>query len=200
MELEIKIAQIKDVPTNIREYIFNSLQDKGHLKDLMKELTELGYSEDEILEEFTLLKTQKSFTYEKVSYPVWSLPEEEIQKEIPEEAKAEIIVEEYPKPKVQPLVIEKPVEPVKEKLRAALESEPKKPVSKDTSNAGGSLEETIIAYLKEQKVVQTKAQFVNDIKEKGFSNTQIEKEIVLLKDKGKIQYSRSKPKGWCIVE
>jgi len=195
-----QLAKIKDIPTNIREQIFNSLQEKGHLKDLMKELTELGYSEDEILEEFTLLKTQKSVTYEKVTYPVWSLPEEEIQKETPEEAKAEIVVKEQPKPKVQPLVIEKPVEPLKEKLRAALEPETTKPVSKEKSSLGGSLEESIIAYLREQKVVETKSQFINDLLEMGFTTAQIEKEIALLKDQGKIQYSRAKPKGWCLVE
>ena len=195
-----QLAKIKDIPTNIREQIFNSLQEKGHLKDLMKELTELGYSEDEILEEFTLLKTQKSVTYEKVTYPVWSLPEEEIQKEVPEEAKAEIVVKEQPKPKVQPLVIEKPVEPLKEKLRAALEPETTKPASKEKSSLGGSLEESIIAYLREQKVVETKSQFINDLLEMGFTTAQIEKEIALLKDQGKIQYSRAKPKGWCLVE
>ncbi|MFX0154536.1 MAG: hypothetical protein ACFE9Q_08420 [Candidatus Hodarchaeota archaeon] len=195
-----QIAQIKDIPTNIREYIYNSLQEKGHLKNLMNELLELGYSEDEILEEFTLLKTQKSVAYEKFSYSVWSLPEEELQKEMPEEAKAEILIEEQPQPKVQPLVIEKPVEPIKEKLRAALESEPEKPISKEPVSAGASLEEIIMAYLKEEGVVETKAKFIEDIKEKGFSNTQIEKEIAILKGQGKIQYSRSKPKGWSIVE
>ncbi len=195
-----QIAKIKEVPTNIRGHIFKFLQEKGHLKDLMNELSDLGYSEDEILDEFTLLKTQKSVTYEKVTYPVWSLPEEEMQKEMPEEAKAELIVEERPKPKVQPLVIEKTVEPKKEKLRAALESETKKPATKEKVHTDGSLEEIIIGYLKEQKIIGTKAQFVNGIKEKGFSNTQIEKEIALLKEKGQIKYSRAKPKGWSLIE
>jgi len=199
-DLIAEIAKIKDIPSNIREHIFTILQEKGHLKELMKDLTELGYSEDEILEEFALLKTQKSVIYEKVTYPVWSLPEEEFPKEMPEEVKAEVVVEEQPKPKVQPLVIEKPVEPKKEKLRAVLESETKKPVSKEKVSVSGSLEEVILAYLKEQKVVATKAQFINNIKDKGFSNTQIEKEIALLKDQGKIQYSRAKPKGWCLGE
>lgn len=195
-----ELAKVKDVPTNIREHIFNILQEKGHLKDLMKDLSDLGYSEDEILEEFTLLKTQKSVIYEKISYPVWSLPEEEIQKEMPKEVKAEVIVEEQPKPKVQPLVIEKPVEPVKEKLVAALEKKPKKIVSKEKVSAGGSLTDVIIEYLKEQKIVPTKDQFINHIKEKGFSNSEIEKEINSLKEQGKIQYSRVKPKGWSLIE
>jgi len=195
-----EIAKIKEVPTNIREHIFNMLQEKGQLKDLMKKLSELGYSEDEILEEFTLLKTQKSIIYEKVTYPVWSLPSEEFEKEMPEEVKAEVLVEDQPKPKVQPLVIEESVKPKKEKLVAALESEPKKAVSQEKASISGSLEEIIFDYLKEQKVVGTKAKFVNDIKEKGFSNSEIEKEINSLKEQGKIKYSRSAPKGWSLDE
>jgi len=189
-----ELAKVKEVPTNIREHIFNILQEKGHLKELSKELSKLGYSEDEILEDLTLLKTQKSVIYEKVSYPVWSLPSEEIQKEMPQEVKAEVIVEEQPKAKVKPLVIEKSVEPKKEKLVATLGSEIKK------VSAGGPLGETIIEYLKEQKLVVTKTQIVNDIKEKGFSNSDIEKEINSLKEQGKIQYSRVKPKGWSLAE
>lgn len=195
-----ELAKVKEVPTNIREHIFNILQEKGHLKDLMKELSKLGYSEDEVLEDLTLLKTQKSVIYEKVSYPVWSLPSEEIQKEMPEEVKAEVIIEEQPKTKVQPLVIEEPVKPKKEKLVAALEKGTKKVVSKEKVSAGGSLSDVIIEYLKEQKLVPTKAKFVNDIKEKGFSNSEIEKEINRLKEQEKIRYSRAKPKGWSLVE
>jgi WD40 repeat protein len=195
-----EIAKIKEVPTNIREHIFNILQENGHLKDLMKKLSELGYSEDEILEEFTLLKTQKSVIYEKVTYPVWSLPSEEFEKEMPEEVKAEVLVEDQPKPKVQPLVIEESVKPKKEKLVAALEREAKKAVSKEKASISGSLEEIIFEYLKKQKIVGTKAKFVNDIKEKGFSNSEIEKEINALKEQGKIKYSRSAPKGWSLVK
>ncbi|MFW9877913.1 MAG: hypothetical protein ACFFG0_32935 [Candidatus Thorarchaeota archaeon] len=190
-----EIEKIKDIPTNIREYIFNFLQEKGHLKDLMKKLLDLGYSEDEILEEFALLKTQKSIVYEKISYPVWTLPTEEIEKEMPKEVEAEIIVEEQPKPKVQPLVIEEAVKPEKEKLVKALGAEA---VSKEKVSTEGSLEAVIIEYLKEVKLVSTKAQFINDIKSQGFSESEIEDEINLLKEQGKIQYSRAKPKGWSL--
>ncbi|MFX1364813.1 MAG: hypothetical protein ACFFCE_15550 [Promethearchaeota archaeon] len=199
-DLIAEIIKIKNIPSNIREHIFTILQEKGHLKELMKDLIDLGYSEDEILDEFALLKTQKSVTYEKVSYPVWSLPEEEISKEMPEQVKSEVVVEKQSKPKVQPLVIEKPVEPKKERLRAALESDVNKPVSEEKATAGKSLEEIILSYLKEKKVVPSKAQFVNDIKASGFSDTQIEKEIALLKDQKRIVYSRTNPKGWCLSE
>jgi len=199
-DLASEIAKIKEVPTSMREQIFNYLQKEGHLKDLIDELTKLGYSEDAILDEFALLKTQKSVVYEKVTYPVWSLPSEEFEKEMPKEAEAEVIVEEQMKPKVQPLVIEETVTPKKEKLRAALDSESKDKVAKAKASTGASLEDVIIQYLKEQKLVGTKAQFVNDIKDKGFSNSQIEKGINDLKEQGKIQYSRAKPKGWSLEE
>ena len=119
---------------------------------------------------------------------------------MPEEVKAEILVEDQPKPKVKPLVIEESVKPIKEKLVAALESESKKKVSKQKASIGGSLEEVIFEYLKKQKIVGTKANFVNDIKEKGFSNSEIEKVINSLKEQGKIKYSRSAPKGWSLAK
>ncbi|MFX1379497.1 MAG: hypothetical protein ACFFA4_10430 [Promethearchaeota archaeon] len=199
VDLINEIAKIKEVPTNMREHIFNILKEKGHLKDLMQELLKLGYSEDEILDEFALLKTQKSVLYEKITYPVWSLPSEEFEKEMPEEVKAEIKVEEQPKPKVQPLVIEESITPKKEKLRAILEVESKLETSEGKVSSGGSLKKMILEYLKEHKLVATKAQFINDIKERGFSNSQIENEINELKDQGKIQYSRAKPKGWSLT-
>jgi WD40 repeat protein len=195
IDLASEIAKIKEIPTSMREYVFNYFQEHGYLKGLMEELLNQGYSEDAILDEFALLKTQKSVVYEKVTYPVWSLPSEEVEKEMPKEVEVEVIVEEQPKPKVQPLVIEETVTPEKEKLRAALDNEPKVTVS-----GGGSLEDTIIEYLKDKKLVTTKIQLINDIKEKGFSNSKIDMEINVLKEQGKIQYSRVKPKGWSLVE
>jgi WD40 repeat protein len=193
-DLASEIAKIIEIPTSMREYIFNYFQEHGYLKDLMEELLNQGYSEDAILDEFALLKTQKSVVYEKVTYPVWSLPSEDLEKEMPKEVEAEVIVEEQLKPKVQPLVIEETVTPKKEKLRAALDNEPKERVS-----ASISLGNIIIEYLKEKKLVTTKTQLINDIEEKGFSNTEIDKEINKLKEQGKIQYSRTKPKGWSLT-
>ncbi|MFX1391494.1 MAG: hypothetical protein ACFE9Z_15625 [Promethearchaeota archaeon] len=199
-ELTKEIEKIEDVPSNIREHIFNMLKESGQLKNVMDQLLELGYSEDEILEEFTVLKTQKSVLYEKVSYPVWSLPTEEIQKEMPEEIKAEVVIEEQQKPKVQPLVIEESIKPKKEKLMKALGSESKEEIPKEKVSVSSSLEEVILDYLKDLKLISTKAQFIDGIKEKGFDINKIEKEIDNLKEQGKIQYSRSKPKGWSLAE
>lgn len=197
-ELHEELAKAEPVPTNIREHIFTILQKKGVIKDLTKKLADLGYSQDDIHDELEVLKTQKSVIYEKVMYPVWSAPDEEILKEIPEEAKVKVITEDKPKSIVQPMVIEEAVKSDKEKLVATLTSETKEVVPIEKNSAGGSLTEVIIDYLTQKKLVASKALFVNGIKEKGFAQNKIEKEINKLKEKGIIKYSRSKPKGWIL--
>lgn len=193
------LSKIKPVPTNIREHIFNILQKKGVLTDLAKELTELGYTQDEVRDELEVLKTQKSVVYEKITYPVWSVPGEEVPEEIPEGVMVEPVHEKKPKVKVQSMVVEEPVKTDKEKLHAALASEPKEAELEVKIGTGGSIEDMIVEYLIKKKIVVTKAQFVNEIKEIGFNQKDIEKSINDLKEQGKIQYSRSAPKGWSVT-
>jgi len=218
-----EITKIQEVPTNIREHIFEILLKKEYLKDLATELKNLGYTQDEILEELTVLKTQKSVVYEKVVYPVWSLPEEEREGKIEEKAPVE-----EPKVVLKHMVIEEPIKTDKEKLSAVLssakkekvpkekvpkEKAPKEKVSsavlssakkekapKEKVSAEDSLSNVIIEHLKQKEIVATKAEFVNSIKEKGFATNQIEKEINILKEQGKIKYSRAKPKGWSLAD
>jgi len=194
------LTKIDPVPTNIREHIFNILQKKGVLTDLAKELTELGYTQDEIRDEIEVLKIQKSVIYEKVTYPVWSAPgEEEVPKEIPEKVKVETKTEEKPKIVAQAMVVEESVKTDKEKLHAALTSEPKEAEPEEKISVGGSMEDIIVEYLTQKKIVATKALFVNDIKEKGFGQKEVEKTINILKEQGKIKYSRAAPKGWSLA-
>ena len=199
-------AKAKEVPTNIREYIFKILNEKGYSEELVKELIDLGYSHEDISNEFEIMSTQKSILYEKVMYPVWSLPGEEVegkeQIEVPSEEK---------KVSVKHMVIEEPIKTDKEKLRVALtsdseevkSSEKKKPAetvkSAEKVSTGESLNEVIIQYLKDKEIVATKTQFVNEIITKGFAKNSIEKEIESLKQQGIITYSRAKPKGWSLV-
>ncbi|MFW9877272.1 MAG: hypothetical protein ACFFG0_29630, partial [Candidatus Thorarchaeota archaeon] len=190
-----EIAKAQEVPTNIREHIFDILLKKGHLNDLTAELTTLGYTEDEILEEFTILKTQKSVVYEKVVYPVWSLPEEEREEKVEEKLPAE-----EPKVAVKHMVIEESIKTDKEKLSAVLSSAKKERPSKEKISTIVPLSNVIIEYLKQKEIVATKAEFVNSLVEKGFASSQVEKEIEILKGQGKIKYSRAKPKGWCLVD
>ena len=199
-ELIVDLAMLEEVPTNIREHIFKFLKDKGHLKDLMKELKDLGYSNDEILDEMELLKTQKSVIYEKVTYPIWSLPEEEIE----EKVEVEPAIKE-PKIAVKHMVIEEPIKTAKEKLSAVLPSAPKEKAPIESTpeekvSDAVSLRDVIIEYLKQKELVATKAEFIVDIKAKGFGVKNIEKEINDLKNQDKIKYSRSTPKGWSLVK
>ncbi|MFX0030445.1 MAG: hypothetical protein ACFE8B_14630 [Candidatus Hermodarchaeota archaeon] len=189
-----EIANIKEIPTNIREHIFEIMLNKGYLKDLDSELRKLNYTEDEILEDLTLLKTQKSVVYEKIMYPVWIL--EEVEKE---EKIEEAPVEES-KVAVKHMILEEPSKSDKEKLSVVLSAPQKEEAPVQKTSTTGSLNNEIIEYLKVKGLVPTKAEFVNDIKAKGFSVSQIENEINILKEQGKIQYSRAKPKGWNLVD
>lgn len=196
IEEEVKIEK---VPTNIREYIFKILKDVGFLQDLIKELMRLGYIRSEILEEFEIMRTQKMITYEKVTYPVWSLPGEEK----PEKAEEVEITVEEPKVVVKPMVIEEVTKSDKERLVDALdlyseESEEAVPTAKPTSDK--SLNNIIINYLKQNKLVTTKNKFVEDIVKKGFKKNIVEKEIESLKEQGIITYSRGKPRGWSLAK
>jgi hypothetical protein len=187
------LTQIEEVPTNIREHIFKILKEKGHIKDLATELRELGYTREEILNELDIMITQKAITFEKVVYPVWSLPGEEIG----EEGVAEAIIEDQ-QVSVKHMVIEETVQTDKEKLRNALSTDSKSPKKTEKVVEGKDLKSIIITHLKNKKIIATKPQFVNDIIAKGFAKSEVEKEINLLKEQGKIVYSRVKPKGWSL--
>jgi WD40 repeat protein len=190
-----EIAKAQKVPTNIREHIFEILLNKGYLKDLAAELKDLNYNEDEILEELSVLKTQKIVVYEKVVYPVWSLPEEEKEKIV----EAETVVEKQ-KSSVKHMVIEEPIKTDKEKLSSVLSVTQKDTVPVEKVKTEDTLEEVIIEYLKEKQLIPSKAELVDPLKEKGFSINQIEKEINILKEQGRIKYSRVKPKGWSLAD
>ncbi|MHA2397734.1 MAG: hypothetical protein ACXADU_02440 [Promethearchaeota archaeon] len=189
------LSNIEEVPTNIREHIFKILTEKGYIKGIAKDLKELGYTQEEILNELDIMITQKSVIYEKIEYPVWSLLEEEKEGIV----EVEPPVEE-PKSALKHIVIEETVKSDKEKLHAALSSDDTEKQTEEKISAGDSLDEIIIEYLKEKNVVATKAQFIDDIVSKGFNANQIEKMVNSLKEQGKIHYSRAKPKGWRLGE
>jgi hypothetical protein len=179
----VEEVRIQEVPTNIREYIFKILKDIGFLQDLIKELMKLGYTRSEILEEFEIMRTQKMITYEKVVYPVWSLPEE--QK--PEEAEEVEIPAEEPKVIVKPMVIEEVAKSDKERLVNALdlyseESQEAPPIAKPSSDK--SLYDNIIDYLKQKKLVFTKKELIEYIVQKGFNEEEVEKKIDSMNEQG----------------
>ena len=187
------LSNIEEVPTNIREHIFKILTEKGYIKGIAKDLKELGYTQEEILNELDIMITQKSVIYEKIEYPVWSLLEEEKEGIVEVEPPAE-----EPKSALKHIVIEETVKSDKEKLHAALSSEDTEVQVEKVISVGDSLDEIIIDYLKEKNLVATKAQFIDDIVTKGFNANQVEKIVNSLKEQGKIHYSRAKPKGWSL--
>jgi WD40 repeat protein len=198
LDVEVDEVQIEDfgtieeVPTNIREHIFKIMTEKGQIKSLAKDLKDLRYTQEEILDELDIMITQKSVIYEKIEYPAWSQPEEE--KGIVEVE----TLEEEPKSALKHIVIEETVKSDKEKLHAALTSDETEKQKEEKAVVSDSLDEIVIGYLKEKKLVATKAQFIDDIVTKGFKANQVEKTLNSLKDQGKIHYSRAKPKGWSL--
>ncbi|MFX1324529.1 MAG: hypothetical protein ACFE8N_06210 [Promethearchaeota archaeon] len=189
------LTKIEEVPTNIREHIFKIMKEKDFIKDLAKDLQDLGYSQEQILNELDIMITQKSVIFEKVVYPIWSLVGEEAK----EKAEAEKKIEEQ-EVSVKHMVIEEPIKTDKEKLMVALmqDSASLSPKPKDIVDNANNLKEIVLTYLENKKLVITKTQFVEDIIAKGFAKSEVEKEINLLKEQGKIIYSRAKPKGWSL--
>ncbi|MFW9823029.1 MAG: hypothetical protein ACFFE4_08850, partial [Candidatus Thorarchaeota archaeon] len=189
------ITKIEGVPTSIREYIFKIMKEKGYIKVLAKDLQDLGYSQEEILNELDIMITQKSVIFEKIAYPIWSLTSEEAEEKI----EVEEPIEEQ-KVSVKHMVIEEPIKTDKEKLRVALtqESTSQPPKPKQNVDEGISLKEIIVDYLKNKEIVATKIQIIDDVVMKGFEKSEVEKQINLLKDQGEIIYSRAKPKGWSL--
>jgi hypothetical protein len=68
-----------------------------------------------------------------------------------------------------------------------------------TSQAPVELEEKMLSFLKEKKIVGTKGEFINSIVSMGFAKQIIEKKIEELKLSNIIKYSRSAPRGWSLV-
>ncbi|MFX1410768.1 MAG: hypothetical protein ACFFA6_10465 [Promethearchaeota archaeon] len=191
--------QIKEIPTNIREYIFKILKDVGFLHDLIKELMKLGYTRSEIIEELEIMRTQKMITYEKVTYPIWSLPGEEM----PEKGKEVEIPVEEPKVMVKPMVIEEVTQTSKKRLVDALDLYPSgsEEIASSTEVASGkSLKDAIIDYLRQYKLVSSITKLIEDLVQIGFTKDNVEKEIESLKEQGIIIYSRGKPRGWSIAK
>ncbi len=89
------------------------------------------------------------------------------------------------------------------KKTAELETQPKveKPI-KEGEKLGSKppLKDIIIEYLKGAKLVPSKANFVADIEEKGYSKEEIEIQINTLHEEGLITHSKVKPIGWSLTE
>jgi hypothetical protein len=186
------------VPTNIREYIFKYIIDKKVIQDIAADLEKRGYLKDRVVEEFVRMISEKQDKLEKISYSVWSLPEDKIGLEGTVEQPAK-----KPKP-IQPIVIEQEIPQTR---GSALIDALRKDVIQPDSNqkaaptlsvAEENLKTIIIHYIEKNKIVSSKNQVINDIVLLGYNQDVVEKLFENLKDEGIIKYSRVDPKGWCL--
>jgi WD40 repeat protein len=177
----------KTVPTNLREYIFKILEDKKVLDDVIKELQKMGYVKENIIKEFEFMKTQKPSSYEKLTYSLWTLSEEEI---------GEGGVIKVIEPKTESATIEENKAKGADLFRALHKEEGK---TEEQLTIDENLRYIIIHYLENNNLVPTRTKIVQEIAILGYSEADVEEQVDMLKEQGIIEYSRSEPKGWRLV-
>ena len=187
------------VPTNIREYIFKYIIDNKVILDIAADLEKRGYIKERVVEEFVRLISEKKDKIEKISYSVWTLPEEKVGPggTIEQPAKKSI--------QITPIVIEQEIPQTKgSTLIDALRKDNSQVESTQTqiqltSIVEENLRTIIIHYFEKTPIVESKAKLVNDIILLGYSEDVVEKLFENLKAEGIIGYSRSEPKGWYLT-
>ncbi len=197
-----KLIKFETVPTNIREYIFKYLIDNKIILGIANELEKRGYLTDSVIEEFQRMISEKSESFEKITYSVWTLPEDKIGlsgavatpvkkgKKSKPIAKPEVIKQEMPSKKGGALI-------------DALKKEPQKTKGKGKNIPTETIEEVnirtiIITHLEKQKLIQSKTKLVDDLVILGYEREIVEKQLDKLRMEGVIVYSRSEPKGWSL--
>ncbi len=186
------------VPTNIREYIFKYLIDNRIIEGIGAELEKKGYLTDSVVEEFQRMISEKPDSYDKITYSVWTLPEDEIG--VGGTAKA--LVKKGKR--IKPIVVEQEIPTQKGgALIDALKQEGKKgKVIENTPSsetiAEINLKTIIITHLEKFKLVSTKKKLIDDIGMLGYGRDVVEKQIDKLRMEGVLIYSRSEPKGWSL--
>jgi len=186
------------VPTNIREYIFKYLIDNRIIEGIGAELVKRGYLTDSVVEEFQRMISEKPDSYDKITYSVWSLPDDKIG--LGGTAGAPVKKGK----KIKPVVVEQEITSQKgEALIDALKQDnkkgkPKKGTPSTETAAEINLKTIIITHLENIKLVTTKIKLIEDIGMLGYDRDLVEKQIDKLRMEGVLTYSRSEPKGWSL--
>ncbi len=181
-------AEIKTVPTNLRDYIFKILEETRVIDGITKELEKIGYLKESVKNEFELMKIQKPGTYEKVIYSLWSLSEEEI-------GPGGVIQEPKVATKIETEIVEEKA-PKGADLIRALQKEKAPGKSEEQLKIDENLRYIIMHNLEKNKLIPTRTKLITEITILGYSESDVEEQVDLLKDHGVIQYSKSNPKGW----
>ncbi|MFX1558642.1 MAG: hypothetical protein ACFFC9_15425, partial [Promethearchaeota archaeon] len=162
---------------------------------IAKDLEKRGYVLETIVEEFEKMLSQRPDSYEKVTYSIWTLPEEKIGKEgvigAPVSMKSK---------KIKPLVIEEVGQAKGASLIDALQKDTQQKVTEENSATEKNLRTIIIHHLEKNKLIPTKTQLVDEIVILGYNEKTVEDLIEKLKNEGVLKYSRSEPKGWSLAE
>jgi len=187
-----ELIKLETVPTNIREYILKFLIDKRIIEGIANDLVKRGYVKEKVVEEFEKMLTQKSITIEQKEFSIWDVPKEKVDKgiAIPEKDKVKT-------KKITPVVIEGDVQEKGSALIDALKKE-SEATTPQTSIKNENLRYIIIDYLERNNVVASKNKIVDDIVILGYDKETVGNLIDIMRDEGKIVYSRSEPKGWMI--
>jgi hypothetical protein len=148
--------------------------------------------------------SEKADSYEKVTYSVWTLPEDQIGEGGTTGAPAK--APEKKGKKIKPVVIEQ--EMPQERggmLINALKSDTnkgkgkvKEPKSVAGTAAEGNIKTIIITHLEKFKLIPTKTKLIEDLVILGYDKAVIEAQIERLRMEGVLLYSRSEPKGWSL--
>jgi len=202
-EVEVeKPIKFESVPTNIREYIFKYLIDNKIILGIAKDLEKRGYLTDSVVEEFQRMISEKSDSFKKITYSVWTLPEDKIGlsgaggtpakkgKKLKSVVKPVVIEQEMPSEKGGALI-------------DALKKEPQKTKGKGKKGSTETIAEVnirtiIVTHLEKQKLIQSKTKLIDDLVILGYEREIVEKQLDKLRMEGVIVYSRSEPKGWSL--
>ncbi len=197
-----KSIVFETVPTNIREYIFKYLIDNRIIEGIGAELEKRGYLTDSVIEEFQRMISEKADSYEKVTYSVWTLPEDQIGEGGTTGAPPKSPTKKTKK--IKPVVIEQEIPTQKGgSLIDALKPLPnmekqEKPKSIAGTAAEVNIKTIIITHLEKFKLVPTKNKLIEDIVILGYDKDMVEQQIDKLRMEGVLLYSRSEPKGWSL--
>jgi len=178
----------KTVPTNLRDYIFKILDETRVIDGVTKELEKIGYLKENIKNEFELMKNQKPGTYEKITYSLWSLSEEEI-------SPGGVIQEPKAFVNIKTEIVEETTSKGADLIRA-LQKEKAPDKSEEQLKIDENLRYIIMHNLEKLKLIPTRTKLINEVTILGYSESDVEEQVDLLKEHGIIQYSKSNPKGW----
>ena len=195
---ETKPVIFETVPTNIREYIFKYLIDNRIIEGIGAELEKRGYLTDSVVEEFQRMISEKPDSFDKITYSVWTLPEDKIG------AGGTAGAPTKKGKRIIPVVVEQEIPSQKGgALIDALKQDGKKRKTIKSTPSTESIAEInlktiIITHLENFKLVPTKKKLIDDIGMLGYGRDTVEKQIDKLRMEGVLIYSRSEPKGWSL--